>query len=170
MREFARDVVCDANVLIDLETGGLLEIFFELPFRFHVPAHLYQSDLAQRHPRLRRRLHLDVPDADAMRDVFRLNRKYGGIDASDSFALELALRREWLLLTGDRELRAAAACEGAPVHGTLWVVERMLDRGRILPRRAREAFDSMKAAGRRLPWDRARALCRQRRRRTPGGV
>ena len=157
-----RELVCDANVLIDLEAGGLLETFFGLPFRFHAPAHLYRSDLEQRHPELRRRLELDAPNADAMRDVVRLNRRYKGIDASDSFALELARRNAWLLVTGDRALRAAAAREGVQVHGTLWAVERMLDLGRVRPRQAREAFDRMKAVGRRLPWDRARALCRER--------
>ena len=34
IRESGRDVVCDANVLIDLEVGGLLKVFFGLPLRF----------------------------------------------------------------------------------------------------------------------------------------
>lgn len=161
IRESDRDVVCDANVLIDLEVGGLLEIFFGLPFRFHIPAHLYFSDLAQRHPQLRPQLNLDVPDAAAMRDVASLIQYHRKIDTSDSFALELARRNAWLLLTGDRALRAAAKREKVSVHGTLWVVERMLESGRISPERAGATFEQMQARGRRLPWDRARELCRR---------
>lgn len=170
MRESGRDVVCDANVLIDLEVGGLLKVFFGLPLRFHVPAYLYLSDLAQRHPQFRHQLNLDVPDASAMRDVTSLSWRYRKIDTSDSFALELARRNAWLLLTGDRSLRAAAEREKVSVHGTLWVVEQLLEAGLASPEQAWTAFERMKAAGRRLPWDRARALCRGWQRRTPGGV
>ena len=159
-REIDRDVVCDANVLIDLEAGRLLDAFFRLPLRFHVPADLYRSDLEQRHPQLRHRLSLDVPDADAMRDVARLSWRHKKIDTSDSFALELARRNAWLLLTGDRALRAAAELEKVSVHGTLWVVERLLESGAVSPEQAEAAFERMKASGR-LPWDRARALCRR---------
>lgn len=161
MRESGRDVVCDANVLIDLEVGGLLKVFFGLPLRFHVPAYLYLSDLAQRHPQFRHQLNLDIPDASAMRDVTSLSWRYRKIDTSDSFALELARRHAWLLLTGDRELRAAAEREKVSVHGTLWVVEQLLESGLASPEQAWAAFERMKAAGRRLPWDRARALCQR---------
>ena len=170
IRESGRDVVCDANVLIDLEVGGLLKVFFGLPLRFHVPTYLYLSDLAQRHPQFRPRLNLDVPDASAMRDVTSLSRRYKKIDTSDSFALELTRRNAWLLLTGDRSLRAAAECEKVSVHGTLWVVARLLEAGLIASERAWTAFEQMKATGRRLPWDRARALCRRRQRHPSGGV
>lgn len=162
MRESNRDVVCDANVLIDLEVGSLLKVFFGLPLRFHVPAYLYLSDLAQRHPQFRHQLNLDIPDASAMRDVTSLSRRYEKIDTSDSFALELARRNAWLLLTGDRALRAAAEREKVSVHGTLWAVERLLESGPVSPEQAEAAFERMKASGRRLPWDRARVLCQRR--------
>ena len=48
------------------------------------------------------------------------------------------------------------------MRGTLWVAARLLEAGLLLPERAWEALERMKANGRRLPWDRARALCQQR--------
>ena len=162
MRGSAHDVVCDANVLIDLETGGLRPAAFRLPFRFHVPVDLYLDELEERHAGLRQELRLEELDAGAMEDAGVLFRRYRGINEHDSYALALARSRAWLLLTGDRALRAAAEREGVPVRGTLWVAARLLEAGLVLPERAWAAFERMKANGRRLPWDRARALCRQR--------
>ena len=76
--------------------------------------------------------------------------------------MALAKREGYPLLIGDRRLRAAAEREGVPVHGTLWVAARLLEAGLVLPEPAWTAFERMKANGRRLPWDRARALCQQR--------
>ncbi len=170
MREPVRDVVCDANVLIDLEDGGLREAAFRLPVRFHVPVDLYIDELQERHANLRQELRLEELDAGIMENADALFRRYWRINEHDSRALALARSRAWPLLTGDRALRGAAAREDVRVHGTLWVVEQLLETGLISSEQARAAFERMKAAGSRLPWDRARALCRQRRRRTPGGV
>ena len=162
MREPVHDVVCDANVLIDLEDGGLWAAAFRLPLRFHVPVDLYINELRERHARLRQELRLEELDAGAMEDADALFQRYRGINEHDSYALALARSRAWLLLTGDRALRDAAAREDVRVHGTLWVVERLLASGLISPAQARTAFARMKASGSRLPWDRARALCRER--------
>lgn len=166
-----RKLVCDASVLIDLDAGGLTRAFFQLPYRFHIPADLYLAELSERHSRLLQYgLQQDHLDDDAVREAEAQHEKHGGIDDHDSFALVLAKREGCLLLTGDRRLRAAAEREKVSVHGTLWVVRRLLEAGLISSAQAETAFERMKAAGSRLPWDRARALCRQRRRRTPGGV
>jgi hypothetical protein len=34
-------LISDANILIDLEEGGLLEVFFRLPYQFSVPDILF---------------------------------------------------------------------------------------------------------------------------------
>ena len=167
-----RELFCDANVLIDLEDGGLLEVFFRLPFRFRIPVDLYIDELREQHARLRqqRELKLEELDAGTLEVAGRLFRRYGGINEHDSFALALAKRGAGILLTGDRRLRAAAEREKVSVHGTLWIVEQLLEFGLVSPEQAWTAFERMKAAGRRLPWDRARALCQRRQHRTSGGV
>lgn len=47
----------------------------------------------------------------------------------------------------------AAENEEVEVHGTLWLIEQMVSAGLIRPKRARQAYDAMRKAGRRLPWD-----------------
>lgn len=154
---------CDANVLIDLEDGGLLEAFFRLPFRFRIPADLYLDELREQQARLRqqRALRLEELDAGTLEVAGILFRRYGGINIHDSFALALAKRKVGILLTGDRRLRAAAEREKVSVHGTLWVMEQLLESGLVSPEQAEAAFERMEANGRRLPWDRARELCRR---------
>ena len=43
----------------------------------------------------------------------------------DTFALTLAKKRGWLLLTGDGPLRALAAAEQVECHGVLWLIDLM---------------------------------------------
>jgi len=57
------------------------------------------------------------------------------------------------LLTGDKNLRKAADQEGVQVYGTIWLVSEMLQQKIIQLSIARKAFQKMKDAGSRLPWD-----------------
>lgn len=50
-------------------------------------------------------------------------------------------------------MRTLAESEGREVHGTIWLVEQMVTAGVIKPKRARQAYDAMRKAGRRLPWE-----------------
>lgn len=47
----------------------------------------------------------------------------------------------------------AAENEKVEAHGTLWFVEQIVIAGLIRPKRAQQAYDAMRKAGRRLPWD-----------------
>ena len=52
-----------------------------------------------------------------------------------------------------RAKMALAEEERQEVHGTIWLVEQIVNAGLITPKRARQAYDAMRKAGRRLPWD-----------------
>ena len=45
-------LISDANILIDMEVGGLLEPLFALPFQFKVADLLYYEELEEQHPHL----------------------------------------------------------------------------------------------------------------------
>ena len=47
-----RLVVSDANILIDMEEGGLIEAMFKLPETFAVPNVLFMEELVEHHPEL----------------------------------------------------------------------------------------------------------------------
>jgi predicted nucleic acid-binding protein len=61
----------------------------------------------------------------------------------DHSALALALQERCPLLTGDKDLRVAAKKEGVEVHGTLWIIEELLNQ---------KILKQSQAKGSRLPW------------------
>ncbi|NVM78060.1 putative nucleic acid-binding protein [Duganella sp. SG902] len=87
-----------------------------------------------------------------------LSQRYRRPSRNDLFALVLAASEACPLLTGDRDLRAAAESEGVDVFGTLWLVTEMVRTQKISAHVARAAYQRMRDSGRRLPWDEAERL------------
>lgn len=149
-------LISDANILIDLEEGGLLEVFFRLPYQFSVPDILFAEELEDQHAHLvTMGLGVISLGGEAMRDAAELIQRSKGPSRNDCFALALARQEKCPLLTGDRDLRALAKAEAVEVNGTLWVVEELLLKEIIPVEHAREAYRRMQANGRRLPWKEA---------------
>lgn len=149
-------VISDANILIDMETGGLLRLMFRLDYRITVPDVLFEVELREHHPGLvRLGLHRMELTGESVRYVETLasDPRAKGVGRYDLFALALARQENCLLLTGDTLMRTLAEDEGREVHGTLWLVEQMVNAGVIQPKRARQAYEAMRKAGRRLPWE-----------------
>lgn len=148
-------VISDANVLIDMECGGLIAPMFRLEYRFAVPDVLYEAELREHHPGLVRlglhRMEL-MPESVRYVETLAADARAKGVGRNDLFALALARQENSLLLTGDALMRALAQAEGREVHGTIWLVGELMRVGRIRLARARQAYDAMRAAGRRLPW------------------
>ncbi|MDZ4780066.1 MAG: PIN domain-containing protein [Planctomycetia bacterium] len=151
-----RLLISDANIIIDMDTGGLLRLMFRFDATFAVPDVLYEEELRADHPELLR-LGLKRLELSEGTVVYagRLVEKYRGLGASinDLLALALARQEECPLLTGDGRLRTAGRTEGIDVHGTLWLIEQMIRARTITVRQAGAAYAKMRDAGRRLPWD-----------------
>jgi predicted nucleic acid-binding protein len=124
-------LVSDTSVLIDLERGGLLDAVFALPHGFAVPDVLYdremQGDWGERLVRLGLRVE-EVTEA-GVENALRYRQQRAALSVPDSFALALAREREWLLLTGDSQLRELAAGENVECHGVLWLLDIMEEAG-----------------------------------------
>ena len=150
----SRLLISDANILIDLEDGGLLAELFQLPFQFQVPDMLFFDELEADHGYLLDYgLQLGELSPESMAEVEFLVKKYGQPSRYDCFALALAMQEHCPLLTGDKNLRRAAEQENIEVKGTLWIVEAMIMQQIINVQTARKAYDIMKLKGRRLPWE-----------------
>jgi len=146
-------LISDANILIDLEEGRLIDELFKLPFEFGIPDILFTEELEDEHrPLIGMGLQLKELSADTMEFALTLTAKYTKASRNDCFALALATQENCPLLTGDRALRDAAETESVVVNGTLWLVDLMVRQGLIDIVRARESYEAMKDAGRRLPW------------------
>ncbi|MBN3854247.1 DUF3368 domain-containing protein [Paraburkholderia sp. Ac-20340] len=152
-------LISDANILIDIEVGGLTASMFSLDYQFALPDVLFYEELEAQHAHLLD-MGLEVRELDermVARAAF-LARQYRRPGRMDLFALVLAAEAQCPLLTGDRDLRAAAENERVEVRGTLWLVAEMLRAGTINAQVARSAYQQMRAHGRRLPWGRAEQI------------
>ncbi len=151
-------LISDANILIDMEEGELLEQMFQLPFEFHIPDILFVEELEdQHHHLLDLGLRLAELESEVMLHAMELTTRYNKPSRNDCFALALAARKRCPLLTGDQALRNAAENEAVMVQGTLWLVKMLVNRGLITTDEARAAYQRMRNARRRLPWALAEA-------------
>ncbi|CAM3920129.1 hypothetical protein CCOS865_00928 [Pseudomonas reidholzensis] len=146
-------LISDANILIDLEEGGLLEQLFRLAYRFTIPDILFYDELESQHAHLLERgLELGELSPDTMLYAMNLIARVRGPSRNDCFALALAKQENCPLLSGDEALRKAAVREGVEVKGTLWVVEALVGSNIISLAQAHAAYELMKSNARRLPW------------------
>jgi hypothetical protein len=151
----ARLLISDANIIIDMNTGGLLRLMFRFDATFAVPDVLFEEELRTDHPEL---LRLGLKRLELREDTVVyagvLVEKYRSLGASinDLLALALAWQEKCPLLTGDGRLRTAGQTESIDVHGTLWLIEQMVKARTITVRQAEAGYAKMREAGRRLPW------------------
>lgn len=144
--------VTDTNVWIDLAAAGLIELVFQLPLRLQAPD-VIVAELTRPEggTLVKRGLIVRELSGDRVVEVAALAARYLRPSRADLFALVLARTESATLLTGDRHLREAAEREGVDVHGTLWIVDRMVEASLLEAREAAEALLAMGRAGRRLP-------------------
>jgi len=146
-------LISDANILIDIEDGDLTPVVFRLPYEIAVPNILFELELRERHSHLLEAgLKVKSLTPESVKKTESLTAQYPRPSMMDHSALALAIQEQCLLLTGDKDLRIAAKKENVEVHGTIWIVEQLLNQKLIQFRKANGSFDIMKAKGSRLPW------------------
>ncbi len=152
-------LVSDANILIDLEIGGLIPSLFSLDHQYSIPDVIYYEELVDQHSHLLD-MGLIVKESDEIKvkRVEELVVQYPKPGRNDIFALVLAAAENCPLLTGDQALREAAENENVQVHGTIWLINEMVRTGKISVPVARNAYQEMRKHGRRLPWEVAEAM------------
>jgi predicted nucleic acid-binding protein len=146
-------LISDTNILIDAEDGNLTPVIFRLPYEIAVSDVLFDLELIEQHRHLLDAgLKVKSLTDESLKKIEVLSIKYPKPSIIDHSVLALAMQEKCPLLTGDRDLRAAAKDERIEVRGTLWIVEELLKAKLIEQEQARKSFDSMKAKGSRLPW------------------
>lgn len=152
--------VSDANVLIDVDAGELAESMFSIPhINFYLPDVLFHQELRTRHAHfLKLGLQLKILPGHLVAKTAELMQNYPKPSRMDIFALVLAMENDWILLTGDKNLKKVAEHLKLECHGTIWVVDQMLKSDVITSDTARDGFQKMKKNGSRLPWDEAEKM------------
>jgi len=147
-------LISDANIIIDIIAGELVEAMFSLVYEFATPDILYAEELEEQHP--------EILDAGLKvielksESILRADRYFQenivrGISVNDCLVLSLAKQENCPLLTGDSKLKKLAIVEGITVRGTLWLVDAMFTNGFITAKDAEIAYQKMLDDGSRLP-------------------
>lgn len=130
-----RIIVSDSSCLIDLRKALLLEAFLSLPYEKLIPNTLFDDELLkftveQKQALLNGGLQVvDIPGTGVLRAQEVIQAK-PGLSIHDGFAFALAESHDGcILVTGDGDLRTLAATHGIEVHGLLWIVEQIHQKG-----------------------------------------
>jgi len=146
--------VVDASIWIDLHHGNMLVPTMRLQHEYHVPdAVLHEMKVPDATQLLRLGAKKCELDGNRVLSVVALAAKYPAPSRADLFGLEAARMLDAVLLTSDAALRKAAEKEGIIVHGVLWLMDQLVEKGIMTPKARTMALAAMKAAGSRLPAD-----------------
>ena len=120
-------MVTDANIWIDLLHGHLAGRVFELGEPLIAPDFVLEELEDDQEELVRLGLEVVTLDPDQTERMVDLVATYEKCSTPDLASLLLAIDRGIILLTGDGALRAAAEKLGVEVHGTLWVLDRLVE-------------------------------------------
>ncbi|WP_292519598.1 PIN domain-containing protein [Methanoculleus sp.] len=142
----------DANCIFDLDAGGILDCPSRLGYTFLMANFIAHEIKTVSQERLRR-CGLEIVDLEPgqVSEIYELLRRHRGLSHRDLSAFVLARDSRSVLVTGDGRLRTMAEENGVECHGTLWILDALVDGGILKGARAADAVRSMQANGRWLP-------------------
>lgn len=144
--------VTDSNIWIDLYHGGIIEAVFKLPFKFVTTDLIYEeliepvgTDL------ISLGLEKKTLGPQLVTKMLELVQKYPRPSRVDMSGLVLSRHMNLPLLSGDGALRKAAGREGIRLHGTLFLLDNMVEYRVVPPDEAAGALRRMLVCRSRLP-------------------
>lgn len=128
--------VKDANIFIDLEAMGILDLWFQLGIETLTSDYVvieledggHQNALACINAGLVRVAVIEGAEMVEF-EALRVECEPKGMSVEDVSVLYLARREGAMLLSGDKILRRDAEERTVEVHGTIWILEQMVERG-----------------------------------------
>lgn len=167
-------IITDTNILFDIISIGALPEFFSLDYEIcttvFVIQEIKQSDQKEAIEVFVQAKELSVIefDSDEIIEIeeFITSKNFKGI--TDKSVLWKSVKLNCPLLTGDRKLRSEAENQGVEVHGTIWVIERLVEKNLISLAKGVHLLVTLKQANSSLPFDEIDKLIRKYR--ISGGV
>lgn len=148
--------VQDSNILIDLELSGLLGAWFQLGIETHTTDLILNQVREGGHAEVLAnaasgRLRVHRSSAESLMKAVELVASNPGVDLEDGSVCILALELDASLLTGDRRLRDLAHAKQIDVHGTLWMLDQLVNSGWLSATMACESLERLLGLDRYLP-------------------
>jgi len=117
----------DTCILLDLVDLDLLDLFFTLNLEVYTTSSVIDEIITDEHKNQvdiyleNERLMID--DEGSFETITELSNQFTGLSFTDCSVLELAKRKDAVLLSADGKLRKVSRKEGITVRGTLWIIE-----------------------------------------------
>ena len=142
-------LVSDSSILIEFSKRELLDKMFHLEFQFAVSDLLFHEELIDlgaysRQDLLAFGLRVESLDAQGVETAIVYQSERPALSLVDSFALALADRQGWHLLTEDRTMRSVAQSKGIAHRDALWVIDSMQDAGILLAPQVVAVLEAMR--------------------------
>lgn len=144
--------VVDTSLLIDLHLGKIIVKLFELPYSFIAPdVIIAEAQTLDTEMLIKKGLQKSELTGEQVLKVLQLKAQHRHPSVNDLFALVTAQSMNAVLLTGDRNLRKVAELYSIPIHGTLWILDEMVNSEIISLQQAVTTLKLMRKQGSRLP-------------------
>lgn len=151
-------VVNDTNIFIDLHSIGLLEQFFKLPITVHtVDFIVNELTNPEQSKAIRKyindgRLNVQSFDSSELLEVIKLKNNAGGnVSIPDCAVWYYAKKNNYVLLTGDGQLRKKAIESDVTVKGIIYVFDHLVECKIISPNYAATKLRELMKHNSRLP-------------------
>lgn len=139
--------VKDANILIDVELMGLYDLWLQLPYETVTTSLVVKELVTGGHKQALGYIRAEMIREEVL-DTFEFVEqleKYAGTGLSDPdiSVIYLAQRDEALLLSGDKLVRNMAQVEEIEVHGTIWIMDQLVEAGILCSMIAAEKLECL---------------------------
>ena len=153
MNKSRRTCCIDANILFDFIEGDILNALFLLPFDFHtsdiVANEISESYSEKQLTQLGLEI-LDLNDSEVL-EIFSMKQEHIELSVQDVSVYFLSRKHNTMILSNDGPLRELADSSRIEYHGTLWLLDEMVQREILSPQDATVALRFMLANKRWLP-------------------
>ena len=141
----------DANVFIDLEAMGLLDLWFQLGITTLTSSFVVQELEDGGHMNALASIRAGqaieaIISGEEMAGAFADfvdKHGQGGLSEADLSVIYLAIREKAMVITGDRMLRTMADARHLEIHGTLWIMDQLVFASLLRPALAADRLESL---------------------------
>ena len=128
-----RTCCIDANILFDFVAGDIFDLLFLLSFDFHTSDIVANEISGSYSEKQLTQLGLEILalDDSEVFEIFTLKQEYIGLSVEDVSVYFLSRKHGTMILSNDGPLRELADASRIEYHGTLWLLEEMIQ-GEIL--------------------------------------
>ena len=148
-------VIQDACILFDLIDLGLIDAFFELNLTVlttpQVMVEIEEEEQLRKVEEFTSAKKLIIDKEGLLDHVDKIFGENSGLSYTDCSVLELALRKQGIVLSSDWKLRTATVRSNLTVRGVLWIIDELHVQKRLTAREAIEKLNLYKQINSRAP-------------------